>query len=176
MKKLIAILMALTLFCTSFVSCSGGSTEDAVAVWGQDVPYLQAVDSPGEEDAPRFTDTVKFSSGEFAEKLGLTASGAPADWFGAATYTDGGGVDTMTIRGQTFTGTQLRSKLGLRSTAFEISVSGNTVTITTRGFGHRVGMSQYGAQAMAREGSTCAEILAHYYTGTELIREENGTD
>ena len=160
----------------TYFSCSGGSTEDAVAVWGQDVPYLQAVESPGEEDAPRFTDTVKFSSGEFAEKLGMTVSGDPVDWFGAVTYTDGGGVDTMTIRGQTFTGTQLRSKLGLRSTAFEISVSGNTVTITTRGFGHRVGMSQYGAQAMAREGSTCAEILAHYYTGTELVREENGTD
>ena len=155
----------------TYFSCSGGSTEDAVAVWGQDVPYLQAVESPGEEEAPRFTDTVKFSAGEFAGKLGLTAAGDPADWFGAVTYTDGGGVDTMTIRGQVFTGVQLRSKLGLRSTAIEIRVSGNTITVTTRGFGHRVGMSQYGAQAMAREGSTCAEILAHYYTGTALVRE-----
>ena len=156
----------------TYFSCSGGTTEDAVAVWGQDVPYLQSVPSPGEEEAPRFTDSVSFSPTEFAEKLGISASGAPADWFGAVTYTDGGGVDTMVIRGKTYTGTQLRSKLGLRSTAFEVAVSGNAITITTRGFGHRVGMSQYGAQAMAESGSTCAEILAHYYTGAELGRAE----
>lgn len=156
----------------TYFSCSGGSTEDAVAVWGQDVPYLQAVDSPGEEDAPRFTDSVSFSAAEFADKLGLSDSGDPADWFGAVAYTDGGGVGTMVIRGKTFTGTQLRAALGLRSTAFTVSVDRRTITITTRGFGHRVGMSQYGAQAMAREGSTCDGILAHYFTGTELVRLE----
>ena len=156
----------------TYFSCSGGSTEDAVAVWGQDVPYLQAVESPGEEDAPRFMDSVRFSESEFAEKLGLSLGGDPAGWFGAVEYTDGGGVDTMVIRGKTFSGTQLRSKLGLRSTVIEISVSGNTITVTTRGFGHRVGMSQYGAQAMARAGENFEGILAHYYTGTELVRED----
>ena len=154
---------------TSF-SCSGGSTEDAVAVWGQDVPYLRAVDSPGEEDAPRFTDSVSFTTSEFAGKLGLSDQGDPASWFGAVRYTEGGGVDTMVIRGKTFTGPRLRSALGLRSTAFSVSVDGKTITVTTRGFGHRVGMSQYGAQAMAQSGSSCAEILAHYYTGAELVR------
>ena len=157
----------------TYFSCSGGTTEDAVAVWGQDVPYLQSVLSPGEENAPRFSDSVTFSPAEFAGKLGLSANGDPGGWFGAATYTDGGGVDTMVIRGKTFSGTQLRSKLGLRSTAFEITVSGNTITVTTRGFGHRVGMSQYGAQAMAKTGSSFADILAHYYTGAELCREED---
>lgn len=156
----------------TYFSCSGGSTEDAVAVWGQDVPYLQAVESPGEEDAPRFTDSVGFSASEFADKLGLSSDGDPAGWFGAVEYTDGGGVDTMVIQGKRFTGTQLRSRLGLRSTAFEISISGKSITVTTRGFGHRVGMSQYGAQAMARAGETCEGILAHYYTGTELVRED----
>ena len=156
----------------TYFSCSGGSTEDAVAVWGQDVPYLQAVESPGEEDAPRFTDSVGFSASEFADKRGLSSDGDPAGWFGAVEYTDGGGVDTMAIQGKRFTGTQLRSRLGLRSTAFEISVSGKSITVTTRGFGHRVGMSQYGAQAMARAGETCEGILAHYYTGTELVRED----
>ena len=153
----------------TYFSCSGGITEDAVAVWGRDVPYLQSVDSPGEEEAPRYRDSVSFSASEFAEKLGLQADGDPAGWFGAVTRTAGDGVETMVIRDRSFTGTQLRSKLGLRSTAFEIRVSGNTVTVFTRGFGHRVGMSQYGAQAMAGEGSTCAEILAHYYSGTELV-------
>ena len=156
----------------TYFSCSGGATEDAVAVWGQDVPYLQSVQSPGEEDAPRFTDSVTFSAAEFAEKLGIPEGGSPADWFGNVTFTDGGGVDTMVIRGKEFTGPQLRSRLKLRSTAFEITVSENTITVTTRGFGHRVGMSQYGAQAMAESGSTCAEILAHYYTGAELVCEE----
>ena len=140
-----------------------------MAVWGRDVPYLQSVESPGEEEAPRYRDSVSFSASEFAEKLGLQADGDPAGWFGAVTRTAGDGVETMVIRDRSFTGTQLRSKLGLRSTAFEIRVSGDTVTVSTRGFGHRVGMSQYGAQAMAGEGSTCAEILAHYYSGTELV-------
>ena len=152
----------------TYFSCSGGVTEDAVAVWGQDVPYLKSVQSPGEEEAPRFSDTVTFSPGDFAGKLGLSAAGDPGNWFGAVTYTAGGGVETMVIRGKSFSGTQLRSKLGLRSTAFEIQVSGDKITVTTRGFGHRVGMSQYGAQAMAQEGSSFSEILAHYYTGTEL--------
>ena len=156
----------------TYFSCSGGTTEDAVAVWGQDVPYLQSVPSPGEEAAPRFTDSVSFSPTEFAEKLGFSCSGDPGGWFGAVTYTDGGGVETMVIRGKTYTGTQLRSRLGLRSTAFEITAGRKTITVTTRGFGHRVGMSQYGAQAMAESGSTCAEILAHYYTGAALSRGE----
>ena len=152
----------------TYFSCSGGVTEDAVAVWGQDVPYLKSVQSPGEEDAPRFSDTVTFSPAELAGKLGLSAAGDPGSWFGTVTYTAGGGVETMVIRGKTFSGTQLRSKLGLRSTAFAIAVSGDKITVTTRGFGHRVGMSQYGAQAMAKDGSSFSEILAHYYTGTEL--------
>ena len=159
-----------SLIDATYFSCSGGSTEAAVAVWGQDVPYLRAVDSPGEEDAPRFTDSVSFTTSEFAGKLGLSDQGDPASWFGAVRYTEGGGVDTMVIRGKTFTGPRLRSALGLRSTAFSVSVDGKTITVTTRGCGHRVGMSQYGAQAMARTGSSCAEILAHYYTGAELVR------
>ena len=160
----------------TYFSCSGGSTEDAVAVWGQDVPYLRAVDSPGEEAAPRYSDTVTFTAAEFAKKLGLTNSGDPKGWFGAVAYTEGGGVATMVIRGETFTGTALRSKLGLRSTAFTVAVSGGTITITTRGFGHRVGMSQYGAQAMAKEGCTFEEILLHYYTGTRLVQEDMYAD
>ena len=154
----------------TYFSCSGGSTEDAVAVWGQDVPYLQAVDSPGEEDAPRYSDSVEFTAAEFADKLGIRNEGDPAAWFADVRHTDGGGVETLTIRGKTFTGTQLRSKLGLRSTAFEIETAGTVITITTKGFGHRVGMSQYGAQAMAKEGSSFEEILRHYYTGAELVR------
>ena len=149
----------------TFFSCSGGSTEDAVAVWGSDVPYLQAVESPGEEQAAAFMKTVKFSTQELAQRLNIFATDLQV---GAVTYTRGGGVETMEIAGQVFTGTQLRQLLELPSTAFYMTVLGNTVTITSRGYGHRVGMSQYGADAMAANGSTYVEILAHYYQNTVI--------
>ena len=158
----------------TYFSCSGGSTEDAVAVWGQDVPYLQAVDSPGEENAPRYTDSVTFTASELAGKLGIENRGDPAGWFSEMTYTDGGGVAAVSVRGKSFTGTQLRAKLGLRSTAFSVEVRGKHIVITTLGFGHRVGMSQYGAQAMAEEGSSYQEILEHYYVGALLKEQEKG--
>lgn len=152
----------------TYFSCSGGSTEDAVAVWGTDFPYLRATDSPGEEGAAHYTDTVYFTKQEFAGALGLSLSGSPESWLGAATYTAGGGVNTMIIGGREFGGAELRSLLGLRSTAFTMSAGADGVTVVTRGFGHRVGMSQYGADAMAAAGSTYEEILAYYYKGTTL--------
>ncbi len=151
----------------TYFSCSGGSTEDAQAVWASDLPYLQSVDSPGEEAAAWYQDKVSFSFQEFQDKLEVTLDGEPEEWFGEVAYTDGGGVASMEIGGEAYAGTWLRSKLGLRSTAFSVAV-GSDITITTRGYGHRVGMSQYGADAMAVNGSTYREILAHYYTGTEV--------
>ena len=152
----------------TYFSCSGGATEDAVAVWGADVPYLQSVESPGEEHATHYTDTVTFSPKTFASRLGISLSGRPAAWFSEITYTEGGGVAAMKIGTETFSGTQLRKMLGLRSTAFEISTEDDLIIITTHGYGHRVGMSQYGADAMAVAGSTYQEILTYYYQGTEL--------
>ena len=154
----------------TYFSCSGGTTEDAVAVWGTDVPYLQSVSSPGEEEATYYTDTARFAASDFASKLGMDLIGKPSTWFGATTYTEGGGVATMAIGDQIFTGTELRKLLELRSTAFEVAVDSDSIVITTRGYGHRVGMSQYGADAMATGGSTYPEILAYYYQGTELTQ------
>ena len=158
-----------------YFSTSGGSTEDAAAVWGTDFPYLQSVSSPGEEGAAHYTDTVTFTPEEVAALLGAELSGDPKTWFTITTYTEGGGVASMTIGGQVYKGTQLRSKLGLRSTAFSVEVSDSRITVTTRGYGHRVGMSQYGADAMAATGSTYEEILAHYYPGTVLTLVEKTT-
>lgn len=152
----------------TYFSCSGGATEDAVAVWGTDVPYLQSVQSPGEEHATHYTDTVTFTAGEFASKLSLSLTGKPAGWFAEMSRTEGGGVAAIKIGAETFSGTQLRKLLGLRSTAFEIETDDDTIIITTHGYGHRVGMSQYGADAMAAAGSTYPEILTYYYQGTEL--------
>lgn len=152
----------------TYFSCSGGYTEDAAAVWGGDVPYLQSVSSPGEEYAAHYTDTVQFSGEEFAAALGADLSGLPAAWLGEITRTEGGGVDEMEIGGETYAGTELRKLLGLRSTAFVITATDDIITITTKGYGHRVGMSQYGADAMAAGGSGYEEILTHYYTGAVL--------
>ena len=151
----------------TYFSCSGGKTEDAVAVWGQDVPYLQAVDSPGEEKSASYLKTTAMTAGAFSQAFG-GLSGSPNQWIGEITYTRGGGVATIQIGGKTYKGTQVRQILGLRSTAFVITIVGSSVTITTKGYGHRVGMSQYGADAMALSGSDYKAILAHYYPGTNL--------
>ena len=156
----------------TFFSCSGGRTETAVEVWGSDVPYLQSVDSPGEE-APHNEDTVSFSTEEFSARIlsqnpAADLSGSPESWFGAVSATEGGGVEALEIGGVSFTGKELRSLLGLRSTVFAVSVMGDEIFFQTRGYGHRVGMSQYGAQAMAQAGSGYEEILLHYYTGVSL--------
>ena len=152
----------------TYFSCSGGRTEDALAVWGKDVPYLQSVSSPGEENSAYYSNSVSFSIQQFSEKLGVALSGDSGAWIGTIVYTEGGGVSTIVIGNRTFTGVEMRQKLGLRSTSFEISCSADKVNITTKGYGHRVGMSQYGADAMAVQGSGYQNILYHYYTGTTL--------
>ncbi len=153
----------------TYFSCSGGLTEDASAVWGADIPYLRSTLSPGEEQASHYIDSVSFTADAFAKALGFQPTGYSAQWIGDIQYTRGGGVATIDLCGRTYTGTQVRQLLGLRSTAFAITAVGDTVTVTTKGFGHRVGMSQYGADAMAVSGSSFQQILSHYYQGTQLI-------
>jgi stage II sporulation protein D len=152
----------------TYFSCSGGRTEDAVAVWGGKIPYLVSVESPGEQHAEHYVDTVFLDKAVFCEQLDLTTDAVTEHGIGEITSTAGGGVDTIQIGGETFTGVQVRQLLGLRSTAFRITIAGTTVTITTKGYGHRVGMSQYGADAMAVAGHDYRDILAHYYPGTCL--------
>ncbi len=158
-----------------YFSCSGGRTEDAAAVWGGEVSYLQSVESPGEEQAAHYTDLVEIPLAEFAASIcaedpTAELSGDPSCWFGAVEYTAGGGVATVCIGGAVFTGVQLRRMFGLRSTAFSIAVGPSSIAFETSGYGHRVGMSQYGADAMARAGADFEEILTHYYTGIDLIK------
>ncbi len=160
------------LIVATYFSCSGGSTEAAQAVWGGDYPYLQAVESPGEEIASFFEDEKIFTEEEIMQVLNIRLEGKPETWFGAVEYTQGGGVKTMHIGGVPYKGTTLRTLLGLRSTAFTVSFHDGFVFFKTKGYGHRVGMSQYGAEAMAREGSGYEQILYHYYTGTSIRQYE----
>lgn len=151
----------------TYYSCSGGRSENAAAVWGTEYPYLVAVDSPGEESAAHYEDKYTLSLEEFREKLKLDENETE---IGKVVLTSGGGVDTMEINGKTYSGTELRQKLELGSTAMEMKILKNSVEICTRGYGHRVGLSQYGADAMAVAGSSCEEILEHYYPGAKLVK------
>lgn len=163
------------LIMATYFSSAGNATEDAKAVWGNSVPYLVAVSSP-EGDNRYNGEKISFTAKEFQEKLGATLKGKPESWFGAVTYTVGGGVDQIRIGGKLYKGTLLREKLGLRSTDFSVTTTDTVVTFTTNGYGHRVGLSQYGADAMAVNGSDYEQILLHYYTGTRLGQYSPDTD
>ncbi len=152
-----------------YFSSSGGRTEAAVAVWGADFPYLQSVDSPGEEAARYHTDSLLIPAADFFSLLGIPLPEDAVSGLGQPVYTEGGGVASVEICGERFTGTQLRSLLGLRSTAFSMETVGDYIRISTRGYGHRVGLSQFGANAMAEAGSSWQQILAHYYPGTQVV-------
>lgn len=146
---------------STYFASSGGRTEDAKEVWGADVPYLRSVESG---EANTFCEIIMRKEA-FLEKLGLT--GKEVD-IGRPAYTRGGGVSIVEINQCLFTGTQLRSLLNLRSTNISFDVQAEGVRIVTNGHGHRVGMSQYGADAMAEQGSGYIEILTHYYTGVTI--------
>lgn len=157
-----------------FHSSSAGRTAAAGDVWSGDLPYLVSVDSPeGEETVPNYYSTVTFTAAEAKEKL-LTAhpelklSGTPDRWFGAAAENGSGRVKTVSVGGTDIEGTELRRIFGLRSACFTVAADSESVTFRVTGYGHGVGMSQYGANQLAREGKTWQEILEWYYTGATV--------
>ena len=157
----------------TYFACSGGMTEDACEVWGSEAPYLRAVASPGEENARNYYSRAEFRPAEFAKIVTELEPEAvleddPAGWAGKAVRTDGDGVRTMEIGGARLTGTQLRTAFGLKSTNFNLHWDGTCFCFDVYGAGHRVGLSQCGAQAMALAGATAEQILTTYYTGVEI--------
>ena len=150
----------------TYFSSSGGATEDAVAVWGNDYPYLTSKESP--EPDSQGEESVAFSSAYLEKALHIEFGDDPKDWFRDWEKTPGGGVAKVKIGGRSFSGTELRELLGLRSTVFSVTIKNDVVFFNTKGYGHRVGMSQYGAEAMAVEGKNWEEILKYYYTGVTL--------
>lgn len=157
-----------------FHSSSAGRTAAAGDVWSGDLPYLVSVDSPeGEETVPNYYSTVTFSAAEAKEKLlaahpELKLSGTPDRWFGAAAENGSGRVETVSVGGTDIEGTELRRIFGLRSACFTVAADSESVTFRVTGYGHGVGMSQYGANQLAREGKTWQEILEWYYTGATV--------
>ena len=157
-----------------FHSSSAGMTEDAAEVWSAR-PYLVSVDSPETaEDVPNYITSVTVSPADFASKVSgahpeAQLSGEPAFWLGAVTKDASGRVESAEIGGAALPGTELRTLFGLRSTAFTLDYTAEGFLFTVTGYGHGVGMSQYGANVMAQDGADYREILAHYYPGTELV-------
>ena len=169
----LVLMYAGKLIESTYFSSSGGMTESAVAVWGSDVPYLQATESPGEEGTEHFVESRFFSCSELQRSLDIKKQGDSAISVTELRYTDGKGIDSVKIEGKLFTGTELRKRLNLRSTFITIHPTGDGLTIVTKGYGHRVGMSQYGADAMARNGSSFEEILLYYYSGVTICTRQD---
>ena len=156
-----------------FFSSAAGRTVDAVSVWGSSVPYLTSVASPEGEEVPNYRTTAEFGAEEFrktflAQYPEGDLSGAPETWFGAPTLTAAGSVDTIEIGGVPVKGTAVRGLFSLRSATFSVQGTGEKVAFSVTGYGHGVGMSQYGANALAREGKGYEEILKWYYTGVSI--------
>lgn len=158
----------------AFFSTSNGYTENSEDVWQQAVPYLRSVESPWDAKiAPGYEESVTMSRVDFLNKLNVTpeaipvsVSGKPAKPFiQVLSKTEGKRIKEIQIGKKVFTGKEIREKLGLRSSEFTWETSGDKITITTHGYGHGVGMSQWGANGMAQEGYTATQILKHYYNG-----------
>lgn len=159
----------------AFHSTSGGMTESAEVVWGSPVEYLVPVDSSGDEKSPSYLEEKIFTEAELKARLETALENAqfgdgPENWLEIKERSASGTVTKMTAGGAELSGADFRRILSLRSANFtvEYSAKGGTFSVTTKGSGHGVGMSQYGANDMANSGSDYTEILLHYYGGAEI--------
>lgn len=149
-----------------FFSTSTGKTENSEDVFSSKVPYLRSVSSTWDEASPVYTDTSTFTLNDFYQKLQLPYNDKIT--YEVLETTSTGRVKKIKINAKEFNGRDVATKLSLRSNYFTITQNDKNVTITTKGFGHGVGMSQYGALGMAKEGYTYDKILKHYYQGIEI--------
>ncbi len=156
----------------AFHANNSGVTNSAKTVWGNDVPYLQSVTSVGDKLSPECIKTVAITPEQFSSAVssldGCELGGEAKSWIGKIKTDSHGYVESVDIGGSTYSGMTLRDTLGLRSAVFKYEFKDGNFRFTTEGYGHGVGMSQYGADYMARQGSTWEEILKHYYTGVKI--------
>lgn len=155
-----------------FHSTSSGKTENAVDVWGSDVPYLKSVNSEGDKKSPKYSSDVDISVDEYKNTIAANITGI--DWtkglYSDIVRSDAGGIVTMKVGGAEIKGSKLRSMFGIRSTNVELSEKDGRIYMRVLGYGHGVGMSQYGANYLAGEGKGYKEILKTYYTGVEIVK------
>ena len=156
-----------------FHSSAGENTVAAVEVWGNDIPYLKSVPSPEGEEVSKYHTDVTFSPEEFRSIVtgaypDAALTGDPSAWLGEVVRAEGGSVHSVKVGGVELSGARLRALLNLRSSDFTVETGAEGITFHVIGFGHGVGLSQYGANAMAEAGSGYREILQHYYTGVTV--------
>ncbi|UOQ45363.1 stage II sporulation protein D [Halobacillus salinarum] len=151
---------------SAFFSTSNGYTENSEDYWSDDIPYLKSVASPWDLESPKFKDQKIITTDALDEALGV----APTATIQGAkiTKTAGKRVDHVTIGGKSFSGREIRETFNLRSSDFTLQQKGNHIIFTTKGYGHGVGMSQYGANGMAKAGKDYKEIIHHYYQETKI--------
>lgn len=159
-------LCAFSAICT-------GTTESAENVWGEKIPYLISVKSSGDTLSPQYSSTNTFTKSQFISimkdlDVSINSKTNLEDVIGKSKTSKAGTVLKIEINKKSLTGEQIRNAFSLRSSAFKITATENEVTFKVSGYGHGVGMSQYGADFMARQGSTYEEILKHYYKGVEI--------
>lgn len=152
------------VICSMYFSQTNGYTEDASLVFGTKQEYLKSVSSPETSNEVKKV----FAKNEFCEKLEITCNGIKIS---NVEKSSTGRINSIIINNKTFKGTELRNLLGLRSTDIAIEV-GENITITTKGYGHGVGMSQYGANTLANNGKTYEEILKYYYQNINIVKND----
>lgn len=154
----------------AYHSCNGGRTEDAKTVWGVDYRYLHSVNSSGDTLSPHATSSVTVSDKEFAAAFpDLQLEGDATTWItGKPVVSEAGTVTAITIGGKEFSGRDVRAAFSLKSACFTVTHGEDGFTFAVRGYGHGVGLSQYGAKVLADQGFTYKEILQHYYTDTKI--------
>lgn len=154
-------------------SNSAGKTRSAENMWDSEIPYLISVESGGDRLSPDYIHTVNFSEDRFSqclEECGVQTKGNADEWIEEIKRDDEGYVTTLIVCGKEITATDFRAAAKFESACFEIKYDGE-FTVTCKGYGHGVGMSQYGADYMARQGFSYKEILSHYYTGVSFAYE-----
>ena len=156
----------------AYHAISSGKTESAKNIWGEDVAYLQSVDSRWDKDSSRYSSEVICSEEELRELLGNVSGadfgGDESDWVKIKSTSDAGTVLEAEVCGVKMSGMELRNLLSLRSPVFVAEYTDGEYIFTVSGYGHGVGMSQNGADSMAQDGYTYEEIIAHYYPGTVI--------
>lgn len=158
-----------------FFAGSGGRTEASKDIWGGDCPYLQSVESEGDIYSPDYKSEKTVSIPEFWNILtGFNSQTVPNTGIpviGSISRTEGGSVNEISLGGQLFSGMEIRNLFGLKSANFTLTASDSGITFCVLGYGHGVGMSQFGANYMAKNGKKYTEILSHYYTNIQIIKK-----
>ncbi|MCK6259182.1 stage II sporulation protein D [Fictibacillus sp. KIGAM418] len=151
----------------SFFSTSNGYTENSEDYWGTKYPYLKSVKSPWDQNTPKFVQKQEISLLDVEKRLGVVIQ-KDGEVGTITEKTAGNRIARITIDGKSFRGKEIREKLGLRSADFTLTKKKQEVIAVTRGFGHGVGMSQYGANGMAKAGKNYKQIVKYYYKGVAI--------